>query len=98
MVRLVRLIDHPVTGCGSAYRLGGDEFCALIRLETDHAGGDVDRTVAALNEHGEGFEVSSSHGTVILPAEARESARALQLADQRLYAQKVVGRRQATTQ
>jgi two-component system, cell cycle response regulator len=58
----------------------------------------VARTVAALHEHGEGFEVSSSHGTVILPAEAGDSARALQLADQRLYAQKGVRRRQATTQ
>ena len=34
---------------------------------------------------------------MILPAEAGDSARALQLADQRLYAQKGVRRRQATT-
>ena len=98
LVRLGRRLTQAVLGSGSAYRLGGDEFCALLRLAGNHPGAEVARTVAALNEHGEGFEVSSSHGTVILPAEAGDSARALQLADQRLYAQKGVRRRQATTQ
>jgi diguanylate cyclase (GGDEF)-like protein len=97
LVRLGRRLDEAVAGCGSAYRLGGDEFCALIRLDPDRVGDDVDRAVAALHERGEGFDVASSHGTVILPAEARDSARALQVADQRLYAQKGVRRRQATT-
>ena len=98
LVRLGGRLEQAVAGCGSAYRLGGDEFCALLRLDPDRVGDDVDRAVAALHERGEGFEVSSSHGTVILPAEAGDSARALQLADQRLYAQKGVRRRQATTQ
>jgi HD-GYP domain-containing protein (c-di-GMP phosphodiesterase class II) len=70
----------------------------VLRFDPDRVGDDLDRAVAAMHERGEGFEVSSSHGTVILPAEAHESARALQLADQRLYAQKGVRRRQATTQ
>jgi two-component system cell cycle response regulator len=96
--RLGGRLERAVAGCGSAYRLGGDEFCALLRFDPNRVGDDVDRAVAALQERGEGFEVSSSHGTVILPAEARYSARALQLADQRLYAQKGVRRRQATTQ
>ena len=98
LVRLGGRLDQAVAGCGSAYRLGGDEFCALLRFDPDRVGDDVDRVVAAMHQRGEGFEVSSSHGTVILPAEARDSARALQLADQRLYAQKGVRRRQATTQ
>jgi two-component system, cell cycle response regulator len=98
LVRLGRRLDQAVAGCGSAYRLGGDEFCALLRPGPDRVGDDVGRAVAALHERGEGFDVSSSHGTVVLPAEARDSARALQLADQRLYAQKGVRRRQATTQ
>ena len=97
LVRLGGRLDQAVAGCGSAYRLGGDEFCALLRFDPDRVGDDVDRAVAALHERGEGFEVASSHGTVILPAEAGDSARALQLADQRLYAQKGVRRRQATT-
>jgi diguanylate cyclase (GGDEF)-like protein len=98
LVRLGSRLEEAVAGCGSAYRLGGDEFCALLRFDPDRVGDDVDRAVAALHERGEGFEVATSHGTVILPAEAPDSARALQLADQRLYAQKGVRRRQATTQ
>jgi two-component system, cell cycle response regulator len=98
LVRLGRRLDEAVAGSGSAYRLGGDEFCALLRPHADHPGDEVDRAVSALQERGEGFDVSSSHGTVVLPAEAGDSARALQLADQRLYAQKGVRRRQATTQ
>ena len=98
LVRLGGRLNQAVADCGSAYRLGGDEFCALLRFDQDRVGDDVDRALDALHERGEGFEVSSSHGTVILPAEAPDSARALQLADQRLYAQKGVRRRQATTQ
>ena len=97
LVRLGGRLDRAVAGRGSAYRLGGDEFCALLRFDPNRVGDDVDRAVAALHERGEGFDVGSSHGTVILPAEAPDSARALQLADQRLYAQKGVRRRQATT-
>jgi two-component system, cell cycle response regulator len=96
--RLGRRLEVAVAGRGSAYRLGGDEFCALLMHDPERVGEDVDRAVAALREHGEGFEVTSSHGTVVLPAEAGDSARALHLADQRLYAQKGVRRRQATTQ
>ena len=98
LVRLGKRLDEAVAGRGSAYRLGGDEFCALLRFDKKHVTDDVDRAVAALHQRGEGFEVTTSHGTVILPAEAADAARALQLADQRLYAQKGVRRRQATTQ
>ncbi len=98
LVRLGGRLDRAVAGCGSAYRLGGDEFCALLAFDAERVGDDVERAVEALHERGEGFEVSTSHGTVILPAEAGDSARALQLADQRLYAQKGVRRRHATTQ
>jgi diguanylate cyclase (GGDEF)-like protein len=96
--RLGNRLEDAVVGCGSAYRLGGDEFCALLRHDPERVGADVDRAVAALHERGEGFEVSTSHGTVVLPAEAGDAARALHLADQRLYAQKGVRRRQATTE
>jgi diguanylate cyclase (GGDEF)-like protein len=98
LVRLGGSLADAVTGCGSAYRLGGDEFCALLRFDPVCVGDDVERAVAALHERGEGFEVSTSHGTVIMPAEAGDAAAALQLADQRLYAQKGVRRRRQTTE
>jgi HD-GYP domain-containing protein (c-di-GMP phosphodiesterase class II) len=44
--------------------------------------------VTALGEHGEGFEVTTSHGTVVAPAEVSDATQALQIADRRMYARK----------
>jgi two-component system cell cycle response regulator len=76
----------------TAYRLGGDEFCVLIRS------GDVEhelvlgRAIEALRQSGEGFDIGASHGTVTLPADATDADAALQLADARMYARKDAGR------
>ncbi len=72
---------------GRAYRLGGDEFCLLIEraAQTDAV---IAAAAQALTEQGEGFTVSSSHGKVLLPAEAADPRDALQLADQRMYTKK----------
>ena len=83
----MRLAD-AVRGHGRAYRLGGDEFCVL--LEPGAAGVDplVAACVAALNERGEGFEVTTSHGAVLAPGEVTSATEALQIADRRMYARK----------
>jgi diguanylate cyclase (GGDEF)-like protein len=73
---------------GTVYRLGGDEFCLIATVEQHEAESLIDRACEALSERGEGFEIGSSFGAVILPDEAREPSHALQLADERLYAQK----------
>ena len=70
------------------YRLGGDEFCLLAPVEGVDIERLVDEAVNALTERGEGFEVTSSFGTVLLPEEATEQSEALRVADARLYAQK----------
>jgi HD-GYP domain-containing protein (c-di-GMP phosphodiesterase class II) len=44
--------------------------------------------VAALSEHGQAFEITTAAGCVMLPEQAQESATALQLVDERLYADK----------
>ena len=31
LARLGPALDEAIRGCGRAYRLGGDEFCALLR-------------------------------------------------------------------
>ena len=72
---------------GSAYRFGGDEFCVLADAPPE-ADGLIGLTVAALREEGEGFLVTTSFGSVLMPDEASEPSEALRLADQRLYAQK----------
>jgi two-component system cell cycle response regulator len=76
-----------------AYRMGGDEFCVIAR------GGDLDArrvraaALAALSENAEGFAVASSCGLVLIPTEAADASEVLQLADERLYAQKARQRR-----
>ena len=73
---------------GTVYRLGGDEFCLLAILGEGDAEPLIDRACEALSERGEGFEIGSSFGAVMLPDEATDSSHALQVADERLYAQK----------
>jgi len=73
---------------GCVYRLGGDEFCLLATVGEGEAEPLIDRACDALTETGEGFEIGSSFGAVVLPDEARDSSHAMQVADERLYAQK----------
>ena len=73
---------------GAVYRLGGDEFCLRSPVARDEAEALIDRACAALTERGEGFEIGSSFGAVLLPDEAADASHALQAADERLYAQK----------
>jgi two-component system, cell cycle response regulator len=85
--RLSERLSTIVAAHGTAYRMGGDEFCALIRATPDD---DwlVRASVAALAEQGPGFSMGAAHGEVSIPAEGRDTAAVLQLADQRLYARK----------
>jgi diguanylate cyclase (GGDEF)-like protein len=86
--RLAARLAEAVGPAGDAYRLGGDEFCALV-APGPHGVEDLITTCsAALTERGEGFEVSSSFGSVVLPEEATTPSQALQLADRRMYARK----------
>ena len=98
LARLGRSLDEAVSAHGSAYRLGGDEFCALVHGDADQAPEVVAAAALALTEHGRGFEVAASHGVVLLPAEAADAATALQLADQRLYGNKGARRRSSIGQ
>jgi two-component system, cell cycle response regulator len=97
LVRLGANLARHLDGWGRAFRMGGDEFCALVP-----AGGDahavVAGAVAALSERGEGFAIGCSFGTVSLPGDAVDAAEALRIADQRMYAQKAAGRTSAGRQ
>ena len=73
---------------GAAYRLGGDEFCLVATIRPGEAESLIDRACLALSERGEGFEVSSSFGAIVVPDEATDPSEALRMADERLYAQK----------
>jgi two-component system, cell cycle response regulator len=73
---------------GSAYRLGGDEFCVLAQIDGQQGHDIVALGSAALSVAGEGYTSSSSSGSVLLPGEADDPSTALLLADRRMYAQK----------
>jgi two-component system, cell cycle response regulator len=88
LARLGAKLAEVVAPDGQAYRLGGDEFCVLARLEERSPEAVSAAAVVALSERGRGFDITTAHGCIMLPAEAQESSTALQLADERLYADK----------
>ncbi len=71
----------------AAYRLGGDEFCVLAH-DADRAQEHARTASAALCEHGDGFDITSSYGIATMPREAHDVGEALRVADQRMYTQK----------
>jgi two-component system cell cycle response regulator len=91
--RLGRNLAAAIPGSGSAYRMGGDEFCVLASLDAKDAEQVTSTAAHALCERGEGFAITASYGSTLLPADATQSSEALRLADQRMYAQKSLGSR-----
>jgi diguanylate cyclase (GGDEF)-like protein len=73
---------------GSAYRLGGDEFCMLARCSHDAAERLIAAAIEALQDGGEGWHVGCSQGAVWVPSEATSESQALILADERMYGNK----------
>jgi diguanylate cyclase (GGDEF)-like protein/PAS domain S-box-containing protein len=86
LTRLARSLETALGGAATAYRVGGDEFCVLSMAEDPHG---LPRLAAeALAEQGEGFTVTASYGSVLLPIEASTATEALREADRRMYARK----------
>ena len=86
--RLGTKLAAAVEPYGRAYRMGGDEFCALVRADGPGIEAIAASTDAALTERGEGFEVTASQGRVLIPQEAEDMTFALQVADGRMYMNK----------
>jgi diguanylate cyclase (GGDEF)-like protein len=91
LARLSDKLSASVTAYGTAYRMGGDEFCVLFKSSAAAAAAEreISRAcVAALCEDGPGFTIGAAHGEVSIPTEACEPSDVLRLADQRLYKRK----------
>jgi diguanylate cyclase (GGDEF)-like protein len=88
LARLGGRLCRAVDGFGRAYRLGGDEFCAHLDLAGAEPDELISTAAAALTETGSEFTIRASVGVVLLPREADDASRALQLADERMYANK----------
>jgi two-component system cell cycle response regulator len=94
----VRLRDL-LAGRGTAYRMGGDEFCAMWNgWDAERAPVTTMDAVAALSERGEAFSIGCSYGSVLLPKEATDPIEALGMADRRMYIRKRSGRASAGQQ
>jgi diguanylate cyclase (GGDEF)-like protein len=99
LVRLGGSLAAFLDSEGEAFRMGGDEFCALLTPDGRRpAEGLVLGAASALSERGEGFAIGCSYGAIELPLEAGDVAEALRIADQRMYAQKNAGRTSASRQ
>jgi diguanylate cyclase (GGDEF)-like protein len=77
-----------VAGDGEAYRLGGDEFCAVLTVDENRLEEAIASAAQALTQTGEELSISASYGVVLLPHEAGTIEQALQLADDRMYSHK----------
>jgi diguanylate cyclase (GGDEF)-like protein len=88
LARMGTKLKDAVAPSGAAYRLGGDEFCARIDLDGRAPDELIARASAAMCETGSQFSVRGSVGVVLLPDEADTSESAIQLADERMYANK----------
>ena len=88
LCRLALRLKKALPASALAYRIGGDEFCVVCPID-QLTRGDVERlSTLAMVEHGEGFSVSCSFGSVLLPDEAATAEDALRTADRRMYAHK----------
>jgi two-component system cell cycle response regulator len=92
LARLGAALTEAVDGRGTAYRMGGDEFCVLAPATGDMAE-FARRCAAALAERG---SVSSAYGVVSLPGESHDPIGAVALADARMYENKNSLRQRAT--
>jgi two-component system, cell cycle response regulator len=88
LARLSDKLRTVVAPYGTAYRMGGDEFCVLLRDCAERLDALTDASVAALSERGPGFSIGAAHGVVSIPPELDDPAAVMQLADQRLYRRK----------
>jgi two-component system, cell cycle response regulator len=98
LARLGERLRITIGGLGTAYRMGGDEFCVLANLNGDDGEAISGLGAAALSDDGQGFQIGCSYGNAILGSEASTSEEALGVADQRMYARKTSGRKSAGRQ
>ena len=86
--RLGERLQAAVEPDAGAYRLGGDEFCVMATGDEPAARRVLSAAIEALTDLEGGFEVDSSYGLVMVPGDAATPSAVLQIADERLYAEK----------
>jgi diguanylate cyclase (GGDEF)-like protein/putative nucleotidyltransferase with HDIG domain len=98
LIRLATRLTRLLEGRGTAYRMGGDEFCTLWQQTNTNQATLTSEAVEALSEQGEAFSIGCSHGSALLPCEATDAENALRIADRNMYICKRGGRASAGRQ
>jgi len=88
LARLGQALAAAAAPAGTAYRLGGDEFCVLAEVAPAQVDDFVEACRSALSERVDGIEITASLGAALL-AEGATASDVLRLADRRLYADKL---------
>lgn len=89
LARLGGALAEAAAGLGgSAYRLGGDEFCAVVAVADAGREEAIASLAEALHESGDAYTVATSYGCARIPVDAATLGEALQLADERMYSRK----------
>jgi two-component system cell cycle response regulator len=96
--RMASRLAAVIEGNGSAYRVGGDEFCIMVAEHPLTAGDLTARSLAALTEQGGAFAVTASYGSAAIPGDCTDGVEALELADERMYLRKNGSRASARNQ
>ena len=91
LARLGRRLQAALPAGGLAFRMGGDEFCAVVMTDAVAAPRLGAQAGIALSDRGEGFDVDSAWGLVVAPDEASTPTDILKLADRRMYSSKAEG-------
>ena len=92
LARLGSRLREVVEPYGAVYRLGGDEFCALVTAPVADPHALFLAAREALVERGAAFAITAAAGAVEIPRETKEPMHALRLADQHMYREKASSR------
>lgn len=98
LTRIGKRLQSDVAGSGAAYRLGGDEFCALIDVHDRDLQHVAARLAGNLAQSGQGFVVTASFGCAIAPSDGHDANELIRRADRRMYEEKNSRRPSAGTQ
>ncbi len=98
LIRMGERLTAGVGDHGTAYRMGGDEFCVLMRVAEEDVEAELERLRELLFERADGFDVTCAAGGVRLGGAIGDASTALRIADQRMYAEKAGGRLSAPRQ
>ena len=86
--RLAQKLGAAAEPFGTAYRMGGDEFCVIADGHSVDRATIIAAALRALRDESEGFRITSAYGAAVLPEEASELSEAMRIADTRLYGNK----------